>query len=145
MEIVLIILGFILIVVFWDRFLAGLGAAIVFGIIGAFFGIAPIAAIIGFILAAIGHEKEEVENNSNSYGKEKIEEKLNDKTYKEDRFDKEKIDQKQKYENYSEKSRNNTRIISCPSCKQKIRIILPLSGNVGKCVKCKSPAIPAGV
>lgn len=30
------------------------------------------------------------------------------------------------------------KIISCPSCKQKIKIRLPLPSNIGKCVKCLS-------
>ena len=30
----------------------------------------------------------------------------------------------------------DTRIFSCPSCGQKIRVRLPLPGNLGKCSKC---------
>ena len=136
MEIILIIIGFILIAVFWEYLLAGIGGAIVFGIIGAFFGIAPITAIIGFILTAIGHYIEKKENNSND--KEKTYQEDQEKNHKayEKTFEKEKIYQEQKY--VKEKKQNDIRIISCPSCKQKIRVLLPLSGNIGKCIRCKS-------
>jgi len=36
------------------------------------------------------------------------------------------------------KSTKNERIFSCPSCKQKIRVVLPLPSNKGKCSSCQN-------
>lgn len=45
------------------------------------------------------------------------------------------------HENYTGASeetvnKKEVRIFSCPSCKQKIQVTLPLLGDVGKCAKC---------
>ncbi len=46
------------------------------------------------------------------------------------------FEKEQKKKNYGSQNKTSERIITCPSCKQKLRINLPLCGNVGKCVKC---------
>jgi len=38
---------------------------------------------------------------------------------------------------YENEAKDN-RIFSCPSCKQKIRVKMPLKFNTGKCIKCNS-------
>jgi len=39
---------------------------------------------------------------------------------------------------YKNEHPNGLRIFSCPSCGQKIRVVLPLPSNIGKCSKCCS-------
>ncbi|SDX36082.1 J domain-containing protein [Thiocapsa roseopersicina] len=44
--------------------------------------------------------------------------------------------ERQRREEERRQQESNTRLISCPSCRRKVRILLPLKSNVGRCGAC---------
>ena len=47
-------------------------------------------------------------------------------------------EEQQKNEQLSKDDKSKERIISCPSCEQKIKIILPLPRRMARCIKCQT-------
>ena len=90
--------------------------------------VVPIAQWIWLIVIGVKNRKQE----ENSFYSERAEE--SHQEYESSNFKQE----EQKKENDGFQNGVNERIIACPSCKQKIRLRLPLPGNIGKCIKCST-------
>ena len=88
----------------------------------------PLAQWIWFIVLGAKEGKPEENGFYSEHDKDSYQE------HKDSSFKEEEV----KKENDSFQSDVGERIINCPSCKQKIRIRLPLHRNIGKCIKCST-------
>tara|TARA_R110001583_G_scaffold164400_1_gene316854 strand:- start:6902 stop:7516 length:615 start_codon:yes stop_codon:yes gene_type:complete len=90
--------------------------------------------LIGYVIvwAFIGRKKEKPSVDSGN-----AERSGNSNQYRSSEQSEESIFHEYRPDGYGEAAtKEEVRIFSCPSCKQRIRVTLPLPGGVGKCAKC---------
>ncbi len=142
-------------IVNWQHIGAGIGGAIIFGLIGSLFGMTGAGAFIGFFIGiggAVAKEKEEAIQEAVIIRCPSCQKKIrvniplpsnkakciacaNSFNINIDEYGNVRAD---RIETGNQSENNNVKIIRCPTCKKKIRVILPLHSNKGKCSACSN-------